>query len=90
MNPIQLKDRLDAAKKRRDQLLSVVQRSSGRLEEAEKALEALRSECRSKNLEPEKISEAISRFEGVLDDTLGKFEKELSAAETAMEPFTRK
>lgn len=85
-----LKTRLDAALKKREDLASKAQRVLGRLEESERAREALREECRAKNIDPDKIDETIRRLEEALEKSLNDFESKLVTAEKAMEPFTRK
>lgn len=88
MTPTDLKARLDSAIKRRDQLSLQIQRVMGRLEESERSREVLREECRSKNIDPDKIDEAIAKIRGALESSLVQFESKLDEASKAMEPFT--
>lgn len=88
MPPLDLKSRLDAAIRKRDQLAGQIQRVTGRLEEAERAREALREECRAKNIDPDKLDEAITKLGQVLESSLANFESKLDEATKAMEPFT--
>ena len=71
--PNDLKSRLDTALRKRDDLAAKAQRVLGRLEESERAREALREECRGKNIDPDKIDESILRLEEALEKSLGEF-----------------
>jgi chromosome segregation ATPase len=83
-----LRTRLEAAIKRRDELAQTRQRLLGRLEEAERSLEELRATCRSKNIDPDHIDTAISSLESKLNQSLTALEGKLEEAERALEPFT--
>ena len=86
-----LKDRCEAAYRKREDLASKVQRAMGRLEESERSLEALRAECRAKNIDPDKIDEIVQRLETALETSLTQFEGQLALTEQTLEPFmTRK
>ena len=89
MSPQELKGRLDASVRKRSDLLVKTQRVLGRLEESERSLEALRVECRAKNIDPDKIDDLISKLEIALDQSLTQFETQLTAAEKTLEPFTK-
>lgn len=88
MPPTDLKSRLDSAIRKRDQLAGQIQRITGRLEEAERARESLCEECRGKNIDPDKLDEAITKLGQALETTLQTFESKLDEASRAMEPFT--
>jgi DNA repair exonuclease SbcCD ATPase subunit len=83
----EFKTRIDAAAKRRDELATRHQRLLGRLEESERALEAVREDCRSKNLDPDKLDEIVSKLESAIESSLSQFESQLSAAESALKPY---
>jgi chromosome segregation ATPase len=81
------KTRIDAAAKRRDELTTRHQRLLGRLEESERALESVREECRSKNLDPDVLDDTISRLEAAIETSLSQFETKLDSAEKALKPY---
>ena len=81
------KARIDAAVKRRDDLAVRHQRLLGRLEESERALEAVREECRSKNLDPDSLDDTISKLEIAIETSLRQFESKLDDAEKALKPY---
>lgn len=89
-NSIDLKVRLDQAVKRRDELAAKRQRLLIRLEEADRALEELRAKCRSKNIDPDKLDELISKLEASLEQSVMGLEAKLAEAEQALEPFTNR
>ena len=84
--PSNLKNRLDEAVKRRDDLAQKRQRLLGRLEESERALEELRTKCRAKNVDPDNLDGVISKLEAALEQSLSSLESKLSDAEKALEP----
>lgn len=88
MTPAELKTRLDLANRKRDDLSLKIQRVIGRLEESERAREALRQECLTKNIDPDKIEETIAKLTKALETDLLQFESSLEEASKAMEPFT--
>lgn len=81
------KSRIDAAVKRRDELTTRHQRLLGRLEESERALEAVREECRAKNLDPDALDDTISKLESAISSSLTQLESKLDAAEAALKPY---
>lgn len=81
------KARIDAAVKRRDELTTRHQRLLGRLEESERALEAVREECRAKNLDPDTLDDTITKLETAITTSIAQFESKLDAAETALKPY---
>ena len=82
-----IKARLDAAVKRRDDLAQKRQRLLGRLEEAERAVEDLRAKCRAKGIDPDDLEGVISKLEMALSQSVSDLETKLSEAEKALEPF---
>jgi SOS response regulatory protein OraA/RecX len=83
-----LKARLDAAVKRRDELAQKRQRLLGRLEEAERAVEELRTKCRAKGIDPDNLDGVIAKLEAALEQSVTNLEAKLTEAERALEPFT--
>lgn len=79
--------RIELASKRRDDLVTKHQRLLGRLEESERALAAVREECRSKNLDPDTLDETISKLELVIEQSISLFESKLESAERALKPY---
>lgn len=87
MTTTDLKARLDAVVKRRDDLAQKRQRLLGRLEESQRALEDLRAKCRAKNIDPDNLDGVISKLESALGQSLDSLEAKLVEAEQAIEPF---
>lgn len=85
-----LKERLEEAIRRREALALKHQRVMGRIEENDLAMEALRADCRAKNLDPEQLDATIARLESALEQFLGELEAQLTQAERALEPYTKK
>lgn len=88
IQPPDLKTRLDVAVKRRDDLAQRRQRLLGRLEEAQRSLEDLRTKCRSKNIDPDKLDAVIAGLETNLEQSITGLEVKLTEVEQALEPFT--
>ncbi len=84
----ELKARLDAGVKKRDELAQKIQRILGRIEEAERSLAVLHEECKAKNIDPNRIDEVIAKLEKSLADSITQLETQLSDAEKALEPFS--
>jgi len=84
-----LKTRIEAALKRRDDLHAQKERALGRLEEAEKNLEAIRVELRAKNVDPDHLDDTILKLEKALLASLSDFESQLSEAEKSIKPFAQ-
>lgn len=78
---------LQAATKRRSEIVSKVERLKGRLEEAETNLAAVEDECRAKKIEPEQIDEAISKLETRFNKEMKTLQTAMESAETALTPF---
>jgi len=81
------KTRIEAALKRRDDLQAQKERAVGRLEESEKNLEAIRTELRSKSVDPDRLDDTIQKLEEALAASLAEFESQLSEAEKSIKPF---
>ena len=82
-----VKLRIEAAIKRRDDLNSQKERTLGRLEEAEKNLEALRAECRAKNLDPDGLVNTVTKLEKGLQIAILDLETQTAEAEKALKPY---
>lgn len=82
-----VKTRIEAALKRRDDLQAQKERAVGRLEESEKNLEAIRTELRSKSVDPDRLDDTIQKLEEALAASLAEFESQLSEAEKSIKPF---
>lgn len=82
-----LKSRLDAAVRKRDDLAAKRQRLLGRLEEAERAVKDLEDKCRAKGLDPNDLDGVISKLEMNLEKTVSDLESKLSEAEKSLEPY---
>lgn len=84
-----MKTRIETAIKKRDELNAQKERMLGRLEEAEKNLESLRTECRSKSVDPDSLDATVSKLEKGLEDSLTALESQISVAENAIKPYTQ-
>jgi predicted nuclease with TOPRIM domain len=84
-----VKLRIEAAIKRRDELNAQKERTLGRLEEAEKNLEALRVECRAKNVDPDGLDDTVSKLEKALVASVVNLESQIAIAEKAIKPYTQ-
>jgi len=82
-----LRSRLDAAVKRREDLAQKRQRLLGRLEESERTLEDLRAKCRSRGIDPDTLDSVVSSLSGALERSLTDLENKLTEAEKALDPF---
>ena len=82
-----LKTRLDAAVKRRDDLTAKRQRLLGRLEGAERTAEELRAKCRAKGIDPDNLESVIAKLETALEKSLLDLEAKLTDAEKSLEPY---
>lgn len=85
----EVKLRIEAAIKRRDELSAQRERTLGRLEEAEKNLEVLRAECRAKNLDPDRLDDTISKLEKALVASVAELEAQIAAADKALKPYSQ-
>lgn len=82
-----LKARLDLAVKRRDELAQKRQRVLGRLEESERALDALRAKCKAKNLDPDNLGAVIDKMTATLEQSVATLNDKLTEAESALDPY---
>ncbi len=89
MNTNDISARLQSAVKTRDALASKVERLRGRLEEAQTNLAAVEQTCRDKNIDPDRIDEAIEKLKGRYDAAVTKLTTDLSSVEEALTPFDK-
>lgn len=82
-----IKSRIESAIRRREELASSKARVLGRLEEAEKNLESVRSELLSKKVDPDRLTETVEKLETALSTSLQEFEAQLQQAEQMIAPF---
>jgi chromosome segregation ATPase len=85
-----LDERLNQALAERDRLSSQAQKIQGRKEAAAKALEDLRAEILSKNLDPDSLEETIEKLESAYQSSVEKLEQEVKAAQEAIAPYLEK
>lgn len=82
--PEEIKRRLSSLQSRRDEAARTVERSKGRLEEAERAMADLEAECRSKGLDPDNLDASIEKIRLALNTSLQKYEGEIQRVEEAL------
>lgn len=82
-----IKSRIESAIRRREELASSKARVLGRLEEAEKNLESVRSELLLKKVDPDRLTETVEKLETALSTSLQEFEAQLQQAEQMIAPF---
>lgn len=80
-------DRLKAAVQQRDQLAAAVQRISGRLEAANKALALVEQECRDKGYDPDTLEETLRATQVKYEQAVSTLEQQVADARTALQPF---
>lgn len=79
--------RLQSAVKKREALAAQVQRLRGRLEEAQTNLKAVEQNCRDKNIDPDRIDEAIDKLQARYEKAVSKLEADLGVVQEALTPF---
>lgn len=79
--------RLKTAVQNRDNMASKIDRLKGRLQEAEQSLAAVEQECRDKNIDPDKIEQALEKLQSHYNDKVTELESKLNAVQTALAPF---
>ena len=82
-----LDQQLEDVIRRRKKVTETLERLKGRKEQAQANLEAVEEECRSKNIDPEKIDDIITQLEGKYQDLVEELTKDLEDAERKIEPF---
>lgn len=82
-----LDQELDSIVERRKKVSEALERLKGRKEQAEANLAAVCEECKSKNIDPDKIDEIIEQLEKKYQEQLETLKKDISEAEQALAPF---
>lgn len=82
-----LKERLDEALKRRDQIHRTAERIQGRLESAREALAEIEGECRSKKIEPENLDTTIEVLSAKYEKAVKDLEDQIELVENQLLPF---
>lgn len=82
-----LDERLKVAVQQRDELAAAVQRITGRLEAASKALALVEQECRDKGYDPDTIDDTLRATQAKYEQAVTALEKQVSDARTALQPF---
>jgi chromosome segregation ATPase len=82
-----LDERLKVAVQQRDELAAAVQRISGRLEAANKALALVEQECRDKGYDPETLDDTLRTTQAKYEQAVAALETQVADARTALQPF---
>lgn len=82
-----LDQELDQVVERRKKVAEALERLKGRKEQAEASLAAVEEECRSKNIDPDKIDDIIEQLEGKYREQIEQLKKDTEEAERALAPF---
>lgn len=72
---------------KRDSLAEHLRRLEGRRESAEKALEAVRKECRDLKVDPDQLDSLISTLESKYSSMVAELEEKITQSETALSPY---
>jgi hypothetical protein len=83
-----LDERLKLAAQQRDELAAAVQRISGRLEAANKALALVEQECRDKGYDPDTLDDTLRATQAKYEQAVTALEKQVAEARAALQPFT--
>jgi len=82
-----IQDRLNAALQTRSKLQDQRSRLQGKLDAARQELTKLTADCKSKNIDPEKLSELIRGLEARLEQKLGEYEAALRDLEQKLSQY---
>ena len=82
-----LDERLKTAVQQRDNLAAAVQRISGRLEAANKALAVVEQECRDKGYDPDTLEDTLRSTQAKYEQAVATLEQQVADARTALQPF---
>lgn len=85
--PETIDERLEAAIRRRSELLAQVERIKGKKEAAESSLKAAEEACRSRKVDPDSIDEYIEKLETRYEQTVEKLERAVDDLEERLAPF---
>jgi chromosome segregation ATPase len=80
-------ERLKVAVQQRDELAAAVQRITGRLEAANKALAIVEQECRDKGYDPDTLDDTLRTTQAKYEQAVTALEKQVADARTALQPF---
>lgn len=80
-------ERLKVAVQQRDELAAAVQRITGRLEAANKALTIVEQECRDKGYDPDTLDDTLRTTQAKYEQAVTALEKQVADARTALQPF---
>lgn len=80
-------ERLKVAVQQRDELAAAVQRITGRLEAANKALALVEQECRDKGYDPDTLDDTLRTTQAKYEQAVAALEKQVADARTALQPF---
>lgn len=82
-----LDQELEQVVQKRKQLRADIERLRGRKEQAEANLAQIEAECRSKNIDPDKIDEILEQLEAKYRALVEELKRDTDAAERALAPF---
>lgn len=82
-----LRQRLDAAVRKRDQAARNVERVHGRLESARKTVADVEAEIRARGVEPDKLDEAIEAVRKKAEGLVTDLEARIKKSEQDIAPF---
>jgi chromosome segregation ATPase len=82
-----LDQELEQVVQKRKRLRADIERLRGRKEQAEANLAQIEAECRSKNIDPEKIDQILEQLETKYRDLVEELKRDTDAAERALAPF---
>jgi len=78
---------LQGAVKKRDALASQIERLKGRLQEAQSNLESVEEQCRSRDIDPAHIDEAVDQLRSKYDTAVAVLETSLTNVQESLGPF---
>ena len=81
--------RLDAAAKRRANLVAAKERIQGKYEAAQKNLAAVETEIRERKIEPGQLAETRQALEDRHQRLIEEIERDVAAGEEALAPFLK-
>lgn len=82
-----LKERLNNALSRKEEVSRNLQRIQGRLDNARRNLEEVNEECRRRKVDPERLTEAIDKLTERYEEEVAKLETEIERAERELAPY---
>jgi phage shock protein A len=82
--------RLQKAIEKRDRLKTEVDKLKGRLEEAQERKKQIEEKCKSKNIDPSKLEELVTKVTEKYKAALASFETAIESLEQELLKFERK